>query len=188
MSAKCRNWIAVLYQESVKPDWLHILEESCISAFVSPLHTGDNDDIKPHYHIILMYDGPTTYENALADFQSLGTVKICKIVRSLVGSSRYLCHLDNPTKQQFPDYKDQLLEFAGADYEYIIHQPKDSLVELCELFNKIDVEGISSWRGFISYCRFHNPNLLKRCLANTATVVCVREYINEVKYEIDNKI
>lgn len=181
MSAKCRNWVAVIYQENLYPNWLATLESMCISAFVSPLHGGDNEDVKPHYHIVLMYDGPTTYDNALQDFNALGRVKICKLVRSLVGTARYLCHLDNPMKQQFPDWKEQLLEFSGADYEYIIHQPKDSIVELCEIFNKIDVEGINCWTGFIDYCRFHNPQFLKRILANTATVVCVKEYINDVK-------
>lgn len=189
MSLKARNWIAVLYPENMVDDWLHILEELCVPAFVSPLHTPDVDEKKEHYHIMLMYDSPTTYERVLEDFQLLGNVKICKVVRSLVGSARYLCHLDHPTRQQFPDYLNQVVSFSGADYQYVIKQPKDSLVSLCDIFAVIDRENISCWRGFINYCRFQNNQLLQRLMSNTATVVAVKEYIREgVGYDDRRKI
>ena len=176
---KARNWIAVLYPENMVADWLHVLEELCVPSFVSPIHSADNDDTKPHYHIMLMYDSPTTYELALNDFQQLGNVKICKVVRSLVGSSRYLCHLDQPKKEQFPDFLNKVISLSGADYEYVIKQPKDSLVALCDIFSIIDEYNISSWRGFINYCRYYNKKLMERCFSNTATVIAVKEYIRE---------
>ena len=66
-NVKKRNWAFVLYPESAPKDWREQLAKSGIQCAVSPLHDKDLDPTgnpkKPHYHVILVYGNPTTYNN-----------------------------------------------------------------------------------------------------------------------------
>ena len=67
MSTKrARNWAFVIYPESLPKNWKNIITEIGIPMAVSPLHDKDIDPTgevkKPHYHCIVTYEGPTSYE------------------------------------------------------------------------------------------------------------------------------
>ena len=68
-NVKKRHWAAVVYPESLPPDWRDIIAQTGIKAAISPLHdkdySADGTPKKPHYHVILSYDGPTTYNAVL---------------------------------------------------------------------------------------------------------------------------
>ena len=63
-NVKKRNWTIVVYPESLPENWKDILRESGLQVGISPLHDKDvNPDgsiKKPHYHLILIYSGPTS--------------------------------------------------------------------------------------------------------------------------------
>ena len=69
MNVKKRYWAFVLYPESAPSDWRDIIQMTGLPFAVSPLHdkdlNADNTIKKAHYHIILCYPGPTTYNNAI---------------------------------------------------------------------------------------------------------------------------
>lgn len=104
---KKRNWAACIYPDSAPENWRDVLTQSGIPAAVSPLHdkdiNADGSPKKPHYHIILCYDGPTTY-NAV---QAFTTGSLCGTIpqplESLKGYYRYLSHKDNPEKAQYEE-------------------------------------------------------------------------------------
>ena len=48
---------------------------------------------------MIMYDGKKSIEQAKENFDKIGGVG-CEIVNSTRGYARYLCHLDNPDKEQ----------------------------------------------------------------------------------------
>ena len=64
---KKRYWAFVLYPDSAPSDWQEQLQMLGVTAAISPLHdkdlNADNEIKKEHYHIILCYNGPTTYNN-----------------------------------------------------------------------------------------------------------------------------
>ena len=70
---KKRNWAFVLYPESAPADWREQLQKTGLQCAISPLHdkdmNPDNTPKKPHYHVILTYSGPTSYNvvKALTD-------------------------------------------------------------------------------------------------------------------------
>ena len=98
----------VLYPESAPSDWRKKLQETGIQCAISPLHdkdvNADNSPKKPHYHIILAYEGPTTYNNVLSLCESLNQ-PIPQPLEQLRGYYRYLVHKDNPEKYQYDEYK-----------------------------------------------------------------------------------
>ena len=105
-NVKKRNWAFVLYPESAPDDWREQLQKSGLQVAVSPLHDKDIDPNgepkKAHYHIILIYSGPTSYSVVNALCSSLNQ-PIPKPLESVRGYFRYFTHKDNPDKFQYND-------------------------------------------------------------------------------------
>lgn len=105
---KKRNWGGVVYPESAPEDWKEILKLKGVTFAVSPLHDKDIDDEvggkpkKPHYHIILCYGSPTTYNNVKALMDELNQ-PIPIALESVRGYYRYFTHKDNPDKYQYDE-------------------------------------------------------------------------------------
>lgn len=102
---KSRYWSFICYPESVKEGWQNDLEERGLVFCVSPLHDKDvnptGEKKKPHYHILIEYEGPKTYKSVKEEIcDSIGAT-IPKKVESLRGYYRYLVHADNPEKAQY---------------------------------------------------------------------------------------
>ena len=103
-NTKKRNWAFVLYLDSAPDDWKEILKIKGLPFAVSPLHDKDiNDDgtpKKPHYHIILVFGNPTTYNNVKSITDELNQ-PIPIPLESVRGMYRYFTHKDNPEKYQY---------------------------------------------------------------------------------------
>ena len=132
-NVKKRYWTFVLYEDSAPTDWRDYLDNLHIPFTISPYHYKDftslNEPKKPHYHVVLYFDGPTTYNNVLSLVSSLG-VNTVQFVQSPRGMYRYLCHLDNPEKSQY-DPK-EIIEGGGFSYEDIIGYTSTEQLHLLE--------------------------------------------------------
>lgn len=102
---KSRFWSFIAYPEHDIDKIINNLIELGCCFCVSPLHDKDlNPDgtiKKSHYHIILQFEGPTTYKNVNDNICIPNNCTIPKNVISLRAYYRYLCHLDNPEKAQY---------------------------------------------------------------------------------------
>lgn len=102
---KKRHWAFVAYPESLPDDWFNLLKQTGLKIAISPLHdrdvNADGTPKKPHYHIMLSYEGPTTYGNV--EHFTRGTMNgtIPQPLESPAGMYRYLTHEDNPEKVQY---------------------------------------------------------------------------------------
>ncbi len=102
---KSRFWSFIVYPDSVIENWIDTLVEmGCVFA-ISPFHDRDinanGEPKKPHYHILLQFEGPTTYKNVKENICDLVKGTIPKKVISMRGYYRYLTHMDNPEKAQY---------------------------------------------------------------------------------------
>ena len=81
-NVKKRNWAFVLYPESAPDDWIEQLRQTGLQCAISPLHDKDIDPTgepkKAHYHIILCYSGPTSFNLNSKQIKLLRTVIIFK--------------------------------------------------------------------------------------------------------------
>lgn len=77
---RTRNFATVLYPESAPNDWKVLLQEQRIPALISPLHDKDiNLDgtlKKEHYHVMILFEGVHTKEQAGEVFAKIGGVGI----------------------------------------------------------------------------------------------------------------
>ena len=101
---RTRNYSTVVYPESAPENWQMILQEQCVPALISPIHNKDincdGDLKKEHYHVMIMFDGVKTQEQAREVFELIGGVG-AEPIKSVRAYARYLCHLDNPDKTHY---------------------------------------------------------------------------------------
>lgn len=160
---RTRVWCAVVYPESAPELWRDTLDEAHIEWAESPLHDKDADPgtgecKKPHWHILLAFDGPKSYEQVLELLAPLNCT-IPQRCHSLRGAVRYFCHLDNPEKFQYPvsgivahggfDLASALAPTASQRYELIAEMEEwcisSGCVEFCDLLDYAAHERREDW-------------------------------------------
>ena len=104
---KKRNWTMVLYDDSCSKDWEEYLNTTGV-PYAYAYHDKDKTEIgepkKAHYHIVLCFDGPTTYNTAREYAERCGSANgVIQPVGSVRGIVRYFCHKDNPDKYQYSE-------------------------------------------------------------------------------------
>lgn len=160
ISKRCRNWLFIVYPESAPSDWRERLRSLHLQGCISPLHDADinepdQEQKKPHYHVMLCYDGPTSWDivKEIARDQLHGTYPIpCNSMR---GSVRYFCHLDNPEKAQYS--LDQMIPLGGFDVEAALDisgaMLRQAVREMQEYIIKYDVREFCE---FADFCLLNN--------------------------------
>lgn len=133
---RTRTYATIIYAESAPKDWQEILEAEHIPCHISPLHDKDiNKDgtlKKPHFHVMLMFDSVKTRKQVEKIFNKIGGVGV-EAVNSPRAYARYLCHLDNPDKAQYPI--EEVVSYGGADYDMHINTAKNIYTTIGEIMD-----------------------------------------------------
>lgn len=151
---KKRNWTFVLYPESAPTDWVDRLKLSGLMSAVSPLHDKDlnptGEAKKAHYHILLVYSGPTTY-NAVAKFTASLNATIPQPLESVRGMYRYFSHKDNPEKYQYNEA--EIRSINGFNIADLVELTKSEVNEIkmqvLKLIRELDVTEYSGLVDFL---------------------------------------
>ncbi len=114
-----RSWAFVMYPESMPEDWKDRVVEMGLPMAISPLHDKDMNPTgevkKPHYHVIVYYENPTTLNNVKVNVCDRLNATIPLKLESMRGMYRYHLHLDNPEKHQYDDRDRQFLNGFDID-------------------------------------------------------------------------
>lgn len=164
---KKRNWAFVVYPESLPQDWLEILQSTGAPIAISPLHdadlNADESEKKPHYHIIICYGGPTSFNVVRKITERVnGTIPIA--LEQVRGYYRYLTHEDNPEKAQYDKSDIKLLNgFNIADFTELT---KSEVMKLRnEIFQIISDNDLTEYCHLIDLLRLDDtigrPELLE---------------------------
>lgn len=179
---RTRNFATVVYPDSAPEGWQEILSQQHIPAFISPLHDKDvnptGEAKKPHYHVMIMFENVKTREQAQAVFDSIGGVGL-EVVQTIRGYARYLCHLDNPEKEQYPQEAVRCL--AGADYPGIIGLAIDKYKAIGEIKNFCRDNQIYSYAKLFDYAQEERFDWF-RILCDSGTLV-IKEYLKSMYWE-----
>lgn len=115
---KERYWTFIMYEDSRPKNWKELLEEEMIQIAISPRHDRDIKDEetgelkKPHYHVLLCFNGPTTYKRAYEIAEKVGA-NIVKRVLSVKGMYDYFTHKWNEDKVKYNE--DDIIVINGFD-------------------------------------------------------------------------
>ena len=151
---KKRNWTFVLYPESAPGDWREQLKLSGLMAAISPLHDKDlnptGEAKKAHYHVLLVYSGPTTY-NAVSKFTASLNATIPQALESVRGMYRYFSHKDNPEKYQYNEA--EIVTVNGFNIADLVELTKSEVNELkmniLRLIRDVDITEYSALVDFL---------------------------------------
>lgn len=183
-SRRFRNFATVVYpdSENTPSDWLSILQDFKTPILVSPFHDQDinvtGEPKKPHYHVLIMFEGMKSPDQVRELFDQVGGVGL-ETVNSLRGYARYLCHLDNPDKHQYSPSDVEAM--SGIDYLEIIGLPSDRYEIIGEMIDYCQAELIYSYATLLIYAR-HNRQDWFRILCDSGTIV-IKEFLKSFRWE-----
>ncbi|MBR2289338.1 MAG: replication protein [Clostridia bacterium] len=183
---RTRNYATVVYEESAPKNWRNILSDCLVPAFISPYHkddiNADGTPKKPHWHILIMFDGVKSPEQAKEIFAKIGGVG-CEKVNVLRGYARYLCHLDNPDKAQYDI--SEVTALCGADYQDIISLASDKYKVIEEMIDFCEKYQVYSFYLLSKYA-FKNRDTWKKALADNSAIF-MREYLQSKRWSEEYK-
>lgn len=188
-SGRTRNYATIVYPDSAPENWRDILVDCMVPAFISPLHDKDlnpnfDDDKvefkKAHYHVMIMFDGVKTVDQAKEIFNKIGGVG-CVVIASIRGHARYLCHLDNPEKAQYSP--DDVTCLCGADYTSICTHLNDKYRVIEEMLDWCVENECYSYVKLMLYSKTERRDWF-RSLCDNSTIV-MKEFLKSLKWDID---
>lgn len=149
---KKRNWAFVLYSDSAPSNWEEIISSTGIEWARSPYHDMDLNPTgeikKAHYHIILSYSGPTTFNNVSSLVTGLLNQPMPIPLDSVKGYYRYFTHKDNPEKYQYKDSDIRL--YNGFDLTNILNNHDINII-LTNIYLLIEENNILEWQDLILF-------------------------------------
>lgn len=153
---KARYWSFYLYPESAPEDWIDRIQMTGLPFCISPLHDKDTNPTgelkKAHYHIILCYNGPTTWGNVKKTITDPLNQRHPQYLNSVKGMYRYLTHQDNPEKYQYnPQEIRHLNGFTTADYCDMSITDEDRLFDAIE--NYIEDHELTEFRAVVYHLK-----------------------------------
>ena len=182
VDARFRNFGCVVYPESAPDGWIDVISDLHVPAFISPLHDQDidpqNQPKKPHFHVMVMYEGKKSIEQMQEVFASFGGVG-CERINSIRGYARYLCHLDNPEKAQYNP--EDIRAFAGADYFGICSLAIDKYSAIGEMMDYCILNDMYSYKNLLLFSRDNRYDWY-RILCDNGTVV-MREFLKSAYFD-----
>ena len=184
---KGRIWSFIAYPESIKKEWIQDLEESGIQFAISPLHDRDIDPTgetkKPHWHVMVQYTGPTTYNNVNKLCESIRAT-IPKKVESARGYYRYLVHADNPEKAQY-EYKD-IKCYNGFEIDLTETEEQMILRKICQIIKTTEIK---EYKDLMDY--FEDIGDMDFWRIASKKTIFINSYLgsyrNKVKGQVQNK-
>lgn len=152
-NTKKRNWTFVLYPESAPNDWREQIKLSGLMAAVSPLHDKDlnptGEAKKAHYHVLIVYSGPTTY-NSVSKFTASLNATVPQALESVRGMYRYFSHKDNPEKYQYDEA--EITTINGFNINDLVELTRSEVNEIKKnVLRLIREVGITEYSGLIDF-------------------------------------
>ena len=150
---RSRTWTFVVYPDSAPTDWRDILDAIMTPWVESPLHEFDVNPTgevkKPHWHILMMFEGKKSFEQMKALLEPLNC-PIPQIAHNAKGVVRYMAHLDNPEKHQYP--ASAIIGHCGADVAEFLKPTSACRYELIrEMMSFVRVNGIVEFQDLVDY-------------------------------------
>lgn len=189
---KSRYWHCLLYEDSARSDWRNFLE--CIGAnvIISPRHDKDvfdkpdekrginiGDPKKPHYHLMLIWDGPTTRKNAKRIVDEIGGLELFEPF-SVTGMVQYFTHKNSPKKAQYS--REDMTSIGAVDIDKYYMAESDKLFQLDGLLDFIKLKNVWSFRILLDWTKKYNRDWYMLIVYTHRETV--KSYQRSLEYEL----
>lgn len=168
-------------------DIQHMLLESGLQGFISPLHKPEGDDIQFHFHVMLCR--PLNHGLSFHTWRSIvfalgGLNGYIKILDAPHEYSRYLIHKGYPDKIQY-QAKDVIS--VNLDYNVFSSQSDKQISLDLDEFNIfqdiiafLNSHGLDLFCSLVDYCLLEKPQWLPVVKANRSLII---DYMRSREYE-----
>lgn len=179
---KERYWTFIMYPDSRPDNWKEILQETGLQIGISPLHdkdkNADETQKKEHYHVLLTFQGPTTYKRVAKLIEPInGTIP--KRVVSPIGMIRYFTHKDNPEKAQYNE--EEIISINGFDVKEFNGITKTMEKALKEaIIDLIRIKDIYEYSELIEYLK--NEDMKDMLDIATNKTIFINTYITSRRH------
>lgn len=185
---RTRIWAAVVYPESAPENWRDILDDYHIEWAESPLHEFDTNPTgevkKAHWHIVLAFDGPKSYEQVVEILAPLNG-PIPQRCHSLKGAVRYFAHLDNPEKHQYS--VSDIVAHGGFDVTAALAPSASERYDIiAEMVEFVKTEGITEYQDLMDYAMTERRDTWFPMLCDSCTVV-MQQYIKSQRHRREGR-
>ena len=186
-NVKKRNWAFIAYPDSAPENWLDILRQKGFMFSISPKHDRDTDpdekEKKPHWHVIVCYSGPTSYNVVKAITEEVNS-SIPVPLEQVRGYYRYFTHKDNPEKFQYDEKDIQTFNgFNIADFFELTKSEVNAIVR--SLQSLIRDQQIAEYSIFMDYL-LDNEMLTEHDVASSHTYF-FDKYITSIRHRLEKR-
>lgn len=170
-----------LYDDSAPKDWKNRLIDLHV-PFIYVYHNKDfnvgGEPKKPHYHVVLTFDGKKSEEQLDVIANHIGAANgVWEIVGNLRTIARYLCHLDNPEKAQ---YDTSEVVSCSIDYDHLIGMAHDKYKAVGEIIDYCEENNIVSFYNLLLYARENRYDWFKALCDNSTMII--KEYLKSKQW------
>ena len=155
---RARGWTWIVYPESAPEDWRELLQAQAFPFAVSPLHdkdlNADGSFKKPHWHVVAYFSGKKSRKQ-VQELTDLTHSPGAQSVQDLRGIVRYLAHMDNPEKAQYP--VDEIQAFGGFEVMKYILSGATKTATLNEIIDWIIANDVTEYADVVEYARVFKP-------------------------------
>lgn len=175
-----------IYPDSAPSDWFERLQNLYIQAYVSPLHDKDlkpdGTAKKPHYHVIVLFDGGKSVEQVQSIGDECGAANgYIEVIIDRKVAIRYLSHIDFPKKHQYSPY--DIIGLGGCSIsKYYEETDEQSDHILTEIISWIRDNECILFCDLFDYALIAEPSWI-RALRKGLTPI-VKEYILSHTYKL----
>lgn len=154
-------WTFVCYPESLPDNWEQKLGDVHVPCCYI-LHDKDTEEDgtlkKPHYHVIAKYDSVKALDQVREDFAFTG-IEFFEPVRSFRTMCRYLCHLDEEGKHQYPVDDVKCVSGMSPDFSRKLTKT-DELKALQDMTQLVEDNDINEFAALWNYAVKNEPDWL----------------------------
>lgn len=186
---RTRIWSAVVYPDSAPENWREVLDELHIEWVESPLHEFDTNPSgevkKAHWHIVMSFDGPKSFEQVCEILEPLHC-PIPQKCHALRGAVRYMAHLDNPEKYQYPT--SGIIPHGGFDLAAALSPSSCQRYELiAEMTIWVKENAVTEFQDILDYARDYRREDWYPLLCDNSAYV-LQQYIKSQRHRRDVEV
>ena len=182
---RARGWVVIVYPDSAPENWRSILDDLMLEWVESPLHdkdvNPDGEPKKPHWHVLILFGGLKSFDQVVDLVKPLNC-PIPQICHNAKGAVRYMAHMDNPEKVQYPVSK--IIPHGGVDLADLLRPSSSQRLDLLrEMIEFIDQNEIDEFQDIVIYSAANREDWFD-ILANSSTLF-ITAYLRSVRHRAE---
>lgn len=178
-----------IYPDSAPSDWVERLNSFMVCYLISPFHDKDlkpdGSQKKPHYHVIVLFEGGKSPELCQEICDTVGGANgYIEVIIDKRKAIRYLTHCDFPQKYQYSKF--DIVSSGVSLSKYFDDTDEDINKTAVEIFAWIREHHCRHFNVLVDYCLENNKkDWFNRLRSDLSGIV--KNYMSGMRYQIEDE-